>query len=1327
MTQLLHQHGVTYSTSLCSGAGCFCAGLVTQSGNGLTGSQDGLAIGADQRVLVTGLGAGCFLAGQSRIAVGTALTDNGGVVGNGFFRTGHGVSNCKTLHANLGGQLAHKEAVLRFCKGNSDLRTADGNGAGRADGVLQCRCIFAFITSKLDLGHTAERDLQAGTCIEAGGIDVISHGIRGSRLQVGDGDAVLLPNLLIGIKLGALCLIGKADVSGTGGAFSNGGLLVGVQSVQAYILLCHVLFTGGQELHLLGGIVHSGGDPTQEGVAFHSAGGGQGDAGGIANHRRDLAYAARNQEMYIIFRSVGIQLATALAEMLLIDVTGSGNHIALINDLTAIGAGHLAGETGLGAGCALGALHLGVLVAGSRDLFTGSDKLAAVGAHGVAGVTGHGAGCVLSASNSGVSVLASRCCLSSNGDAVDANLLSHFGNQEAILRRIEGNGNDLAADRNSSGRTDGVLQFSCIAGAIAGELDLGHAGECDLQAGALVETSGGSVIRNSIGRAGLQVGDGDTVLLPNLLVGVKLGTLCLIGKADGCRGDGGSIGSIAGIFLAALGAGAVHEVMSGSSDNRACVDGGTAIGTHGLAGVTVYGTSGFHSTLNLGVSVLASGLIGRLHSSGNGDALCAGLSGQLSDHQAIYRLSEDDGNDLVVDRYGNVGIGNRCGIGIHILSFQTRAIDHDLGHAGIFDLQVGALIEASGVIVVTHVAGGAALLVGNGDAVLCPNLLRGAIFGTLCSTCKADGRGGFRRFLRAAGGTGAADILVTGSSDDGASIDRCAAIGAYGLAGVTGLGAGRVLSTLNGGIGVLAGRNIGIIRLGSTAHCVQAGDIVGILQLRAPQDTHGHILAIGTDVANFIAYGGVQSGLLCIPGIDGACAGSEGKVSVGVLGHQIDVLLCAVGVHKVQVVAAGGLLNEEIDTIFISGIGGAVVAAHRTGEVVGSVLLGRNQAQLISSAGNQLLCHVAGGIATNGAGAVYVVVSSGDLIALVALGAQSAGIDGVAVGGAGGSNGLACHIVMGAVDGAGCLTGGSCHRIGDALTEQQECKFGIVHEYITGTGDGLNRVVTAQLPGIDGIFGHPLDQNIQALDNAGGTPHRAGVAPADIHIQHNAGNVAAQIQLAAGFAVGVIVAAALAVGLVATGAVFALSGGAQHHNIVLAIAGSVTLAVGPGVLTVPGSTRIPIGADGLTGIERGNGAGVTVFAVGVLEQISGCIIAGLIGLCASHQILQSLVQAAVGCIAGTGATGQRRQRVIGVTAGIECLRIIGQRGCDGAAGTPVSNVAGSIYGNQTCRQQAQAQNQCQNQCHAAFHEILHNITPYLYFVQCVDVLIQHIV
>ena len=243
------------------------------------------------------------------------------------------------------------------------------------------------------------------------------------------------------------------------------------------------------------------------------------------------------------------------------------------------------------------------------------------------------------------------------------------------------------------------------------------------------------------------------------------------------------------------------------------------------------------------------------------------------------------------------------------------------------------------------------------------------------------------------------------------------------------------------------------------------------------------------------------------------------------------------------------------------------------------------------------------------------------IVLLGLLRAVGAGVNSVALGGTSGGNGGAGNIVMLAIYGILGLSGRGGHIVGDLGAKQQESQLGIVNEDITGTGDGLNRVVAAQLPGINGVFFHPLEQNVQALDDTIRTPHSfqstvcvgAVAAPADVDVECDTGHIAVQIMLAVALGIWIVEAGTLTVSLVATAAVHGGGGGTEHHDVRFADGFTVSgiLTVGPGVLTVPSGAFVPGGTKGVAGIEAGNSLGITaVLTVSVLIPISGISVLG---------------------------------------------------------------------------------------------------------------------
>ena len=361
--------------------------------------------------------------------------------------------------------------------------------------------------------------------------------------------------------------------------------------------------------------------------------------------------------------------------------------------------------------------------------------------------------------------------------------------------------------------------------------------------------------------------------------------------------------------------------------------------------------------------------------------------------------------------------------------------------------------------------------------------------------------------------------------------------------------------------------------------------------------------------------------------------------------------------------------------------------------------------------------NICGGLnlATDRADAVLKAMSDHiRVLALVAV-ATGTGISGIALGGTGGG-GHNRGISMGMSTGS--IAAGGADQIGrDLRAKEQEGKLRIVNEHITGAGDGLNRVVTAHFPSINRVFLHPLQQNVQAFNHALAAPHGDSIAPANIDIEQNTGHITTQVIGIIRLAVGMIECTAFAISLVATGAIFSGRSGSQHHNVVFAVFGGVTLAVGPGVLPVPCSARIPGGANGLTGIEGRNGRGIaTVLAVGVLEQIPRGIVRSLVSMVALHQALQRSIQGAAGRIGSAGAASLLGQGIIGCGS-IERFRIGRQRGGCFATGAPVVDVfagrvvdilkVGSIRHDLGRGQQADAQHQRQQQGQTTFDVYVH--------------------
>ena len=209
-----------------------------------------------------------------------------------------------------------------------------------------------------------------------------------------------------------------------------------------------------------------------------------------------------------------------------------------------------------------------------------------------------------------------------------------------------------------------------------------------------------------------------------------------------------------------------------------------------------------------------------------------------------------------------------------------------------------------------------------------------------------------------------------------------------------------------------------------------------------------------------------------------------------------------------------------------------------------------------------------------------------------------------------------------------CLARGGGHIGGDFLTKEQKCKLRVVNEDVSGAGDGLHRVVTTEFPCVNGILLHPFKKDIHALYHTVGAPSivlavAVCVFPTNVYVKEDTRHVTAHVVRSVGFTVGVIVAAALTVAFVASGEVFTRGGGTEHHNVVL-VSALKSLAVGPGMLTVPRRTAVPGRTYAYTGVERGDLAIIcitAILAVGILEEGSACVIIVLVGVRICHKLV----------------------------------------------------------------------------------------------------------
>jgi len=286
------------------------------------------------------------------------------------------------------------------------------------------------------------------------------------------------------------------------------------------------------------------------------------------------------------------------------------------------------------------------------------------------------------------------------------------------------------------------------------------------------------------------------------------------------------------------------------------------------------------------------------------------------------------------------------------------------------------------------------------------------------------------------------------------------------------------------------------------------------------------------------------------------------------------------------------------------------------------------------------------GFAANGANVGYIVVTArfNDIVLIaISTACNLTDVKGVALFGAGSRDNSTCAKVVVVTLIAG-FTGRSGHIGGNLLAKENESQFGIVNEYVTCARDRFNRVVTAKLPSVNRVCFHPFKQNVNAFHYAGSAPSIRGVAPTNVNVQEDTGYVTAKVVLAAGFLVGIVIAATFTVGGIAARGIFAGRSGADHHNIIF-VTTAKSLTVGPCVFFVPAAFS-PIRADCISGIERGNFP-TAILTVGVLQQIVVRFIRVDITVVAYHQLFQLTIKLALGSIGLAGAAGKGREFVIG--------------------------------------------------------------------------------
>ena len=139
-----------------------------------------------------------------------------GSIGLGIHRSIRlGIHGSAALTINGDGIQTHLTAAQHAGEGIHAVQN-DGNhligriGAG-TDGCLQRRSIGSGITHKLNLGHAGILHNQSGILVETGRLSVVGHVAAGSILIISNDNAILLPYLAVGIKLGAFAHIIKGN------------------------------------------------------------------------------------------------------------------------------------------------------------------------------------------------------------------------------------------------------------------------------------------------------------------------------------------------------------------------------------------------------------------------------------------------------------------------------------------------------------------------------------------------------------------------------------------------------------------------------------------------------------------------------------------------------------------------------------------------------------------------------------------------------------------------------------------------------------------------------------------------------------------------------------------------------------------------------------------------------------------------------------------------------------------------------------------------------------------------------------------------------------
>ena len=315
------------------------------------------------------------------------------------------------------------------------------------------------------------------------------------------------------------------------------------------------------------------------------------------------------------------------------------------------------------------------------------------------------------------------------------------------------------------------------------------------------------------------------------------------------------------------------------------------------------------------------------------------------------------------------------------------------------------------------------------------------------------------------------------------------------------------------------------------------------------------------------------------------------------------------------------------------------------------------------------------------------------------------------------------------------------------MAEHQPGKLRVVDKDVPVALDLFGGVVTAHFPGIHRVVLAPLQQNVQALYDFRSfvffivfvklreiVRHHIGIEvgllPADVDIEQNTGHVAldvviglviGSVQPAAGIAQLIIISGAVggvAVGMVV---VYILIDVGTGRAQMVAVGAAVDLleggaGLGPDVLPVEVAAvpRVQAAAPDVAHFPLGStGDGIRVGKVGAQR-----VVAVVIGLGGGHQLIQRVIQGVVlRCVVGTFGlcgTGQGRQFLISIVAGIIGLGLRRKRGTGLVAGAVVVDLRPccSEYGRQHGQNHSQHQQKNGRSAENRFHSILPSVAGF---------------